>query len=72
MAHKEESNTSYDDSEEIGNDRKTNKIEESVTSTIMPSHTMENGKCKITDLKVTSSESFSHVHFLKTLNQKTL
>ena len=54
MAHKEESNTSYDDSEEIGNDRKTNKIEESVTSTIMPGHTMENVKCKITDLKVTS------------------
>ena len=71
MAHKEESDTSYD-SEEIGNDRKTNKIEESVTSTIMPSHTMENVKCKITDLKVTSSESFSHVHFLKTLNQKNL
>ena len=72
MAHKEESNTSYDDSEEIGNDRKTNKIEESVTSTIMPGHTMENVKCKITDLKATSSEFFSHVHFLKTLNQKTL
>ena len=71
MAHKEESDTSYD-SEEIGNDRKTNKIEESVTSTIMPGHTMENVKCKITDLKATSSESFSHVHFLKTLNQKTL
>ena len=71
MAHKEESDTSYD-SEEIGNDRKTNKIEESVTSTIMPGHTMENVKCKITDLKVTSSESFSHVYFLKTLNQKTL
>ena len=71
MAHKEESDTSYD-SEEIGNDRKTNKIEESVTSTIMPGHTMENVKCKITDLKATSSEFFSHVHFLKTLNQKTL
>ena len=71
MAHKEESDTSYD-SEEIGNDRKTNKIEESVTSTIMSGHTMENGKCKITDLKATSSESFSHVHFLKTLNQKNL
>ena len=71
MPHKEESDTSYD-SEEIGNDRKTNKIEESVTSTIMPGHTMENVKCKITDLKATSSESFSHVHFLKTLNQKTL
>ena len=71
MAHKEESDTSYD-SEEIGNDRKTNKIEESVTSTIMPGHTMENVKCKITDLKATSSESFSHVHFLKTLNQKNL
>ena len=71
MAHKEESDTSYD-SEEIGNDRKTNKIEESVTSTIMPGHTMENVKCKITDLKATSSESFGHVHFLKTLNQKTL
>ena len=71
MAHKEESDTSYD-SEEIGNDRKTNKIEESVTSTIMPGHTMENVKCKITDLKATSSESFSHVHFLKTLNQKLL
>ena len=71
MARKEESDTSYD-SEEIGNDRKTNKIEESVTSTIIPGHTMENVKCKITDLKATSSESFSHVHFLKTLNQKTL
>ena len=71
MAHKEESDTS-NDSEEIGNDRKTNKIGESVTTTIMPGHTMENVKCKITDLKATSSESFSHVHFLKTLNQKTL
>ena len=40
MAHKEESDTSYDDSEEIGNDRKTNQIEENVTSTIMPDHTM--------------------------------
>ena len=72
MAHKEESDTSYDDSEEISNYRKRKKIEESVTSTIMLGHTIENVKCKITDLKAISSESFCHVHFLKTLNQKTL
>ena len=72
MTHKEESDTSYDDNEEIRNDRKTNKIEESATSTIMPGYTMEKVKCKITGLKATSSESFCCVHFLKTLNQKTL
>ena len=72
MTHKEESDTFYDDSEEISNDRKTNKIEESVTRTIMPGHIMEKVKCKITDLKATSSESFCRVHFLKTLNRKTL
>ena len=72
MTHKEESDTFYDDSEEISNDRKTNKIEESVTRTIIPGHIMEKVKCKITDLKATSSESFCHVHFLKTLNRKTL
>ena len=48
MADKE-NDTSYDDSEELSNDRKTNKSEESVTMTIMPVEAMENGKWKITD-----------------------
>ena len=48
MVNKEESDTSYD-SEELSNDRKTNKSEESVTMTIMPVEAMENGKWKITD-----------------------
>ena len=46
MANKEESDTSYD-SEELSNDRKTNKSEESVTMTIMPVEAMENGKLQI-------------------------
>ena len=45
---KEESDTYYD-SEELSNDRKPNKSEESVTSTIMPGKAMENVKCKIID-----------------------
>ena len=49
MANKEESDTSYDDSEELSYDRKINKSEESVTITIMPVEAMENVKCKITD-----------------------
>ena len=48
MANKEESDTSYDDSEELSNDRKTNKSEQSFTIT-MPVEAMENVKCKITD-----------------------
>ena len=48
MANKEESDTSYDDSEELSNDRKTNKSEQSVTIT-MTVEAMENVKCKITD-----------------------
>ena len=48
MASKEESDTYYDN-EELSNDRKTNKNEESVTSTIMPGEAMENVKCKIID-----------------------
>ena len=40
MASKEESDTSYDDSEELRNDMETNKSEESVTSTIMPDEAM--------------------------------
>ena len=34
MANKEESDTSYDDSEELSNDRKTNKSKQSVTITM--------------------------------------
>ena len=49
MASKEESDTSYDDSEELRNDMETNKSEESVTSTIMPGEAMGNVKCKIID-----------------------
>ena len=48
MASKEESDTYYDN-EELSSDRKTNKSEESVTSTIMPGEAMENVKCKIID-----------------------
>ena len=48
MASKEKSDTYYD-SEELSNDRKTNKSEESVASTIMPGEAMENVKCKIID-----------------------
>ena len=44
MAGKEESDTSYDDSEELRNDMEANKSEESVTSTIMPAEAMENVK----------------------------
>ena len=47
MANKEESDTSYDDSEELSNDRKINKSEESVTMTTMPVEAMENGKLQI-------------------------
>ena len=39
MASKEESDTYYD-SEELSNDRKINKSEGSVTSTIMPGEAM--------------------------------
>ena len=42
MANKEESDSSYDDSEELSNDRETNKSEESVTNTIMPGEAIEN------------------------------
>ena len=44
MASKEESDTSYDDSEELRNDMGAKKSEESVTSTIMPGEAMENVK----------------------------
>ena len=47
MAIKEESDTSYDDSEELRNDMEANKSEESVTSTIMPAEAMENVKLKL-------------------------
>ena len=40
MASKEESDTFYDDSEELCNDMETNKSEEGVTSTIMPDKAM--------------------------------
>ena len=49
MAGREESDTFYDDSEELRNDMQTNKSEESVTSKIMPEKAMENVKCKIID-----------------------
>ena len=44
MASKEETDTFYDDSEELRNHMETNKSEESVTSTIMPDEAMENVK----------------------------
>ena len=68
MTNKEESDTSYDDSEELSNERETNKIEESVTSTIMPGEAIENVKSKTIDLKATPRKPFCHVHFLKILN----
>ena len=40
MANKEESDTFYDDREELSNDRETNKNEEIVTSTIIPGEAM--------------------------------
>ena len=72
MASKEESDTSFDDSEELSNDRETNKSEESVTSTRMSGNAMENAKSKIINLKATSHKPFYHVHFRTILNHKTL
>ena len=40
MANKEESDTFYDDREELSNDKETNKNEEIVTSTTIPGEAM--------------------------------